>query len=246
MSRFLIYGHDSLGGTFPQQVHEMVYKTKVGGRYKTPNASPLQFATCLASMKSINIGQHFHTVCSHVLHDTHRKPPIVATVLTASTTLALAKPVDGVRRIIQRDTVLANQTLADWLADTALPLFFPNHTGWDTHYDRFFSPNLTASFGINSYNYTTLKAFFNATQNALAAQFEFYAVEVDTRVGLAAPDGVGGQVLLAGKEYGVLQGTGEEVVGTNGIYSVIEEVDGQRLITEVRPRCDAHKDRISS
>ncbi|VDB95362.1 unnamed protein product [Peniophora sp. CBMAI 1063] len=156
---------------------------------------------------------------------------VVAIVLVASTTPVLAKPVD---RIVQQDTALANQTLADWLADTALPLFFPNHTGWDTHYDQFFSPNLTASFGINSYNYTTLKAFFNATQNALAAQFEFYAVEVDTRVGLAAPDGVGGQVLLAGKEYGVLQGTGEEVVGTNGIYSVIEEVDGQRLITEWR------------
>ena len=41
--------------------------------------------------------------------------------------------------------------------------------------------------------------------------------------------------MITGKEYGVLRSTREEVVGTNGVYSVIEEVDGQRLITEVCP-----------
>ncbi|KZV71143.1 hypothetical protein PENSPDRAFT_578233 [Peniophora sp. CONT] len=159
----------------------------------------------------------------------------VATVLAAGTTLVWANPIEGTTTFATRDTaILANETLADWLADTALPLFFPNHTGWDTYYDQFFSPDLTATFGINSYNYTTLKEYFFGTQEALASQFEFYAVEIDSRVALASPDGVGGQVLLTGKQYGVLRSSGEEVVGTDGVYSVIKEVNGQRLITEWR------------
>ncbi|VDB95361.1 unnamed protein product [Peniophora sp. CBMAI 1063] len=170
----------------------------------------------------------------------------VASILAAGATTAWATPVDGATALLNRDTTLANQTLADWVADTALPLFFPNHTGWDTYYDQFFSPDLTATFGINSYNFTTLKAYWTATQSALASQFEFFAVEITNRVALAAPGGVGGQVLLTGMEYGVLRSTGEEVVGTNGAYGVIEEVDGQRLITEWHDFTNAGTDGTAS
>ncbi|MCJ1388684.1 hypothetical protein MMC18_001533 [Xylographa bjoerkii] len=158
----------------------------------------------------------------------------------------LPPSIDDASVLTQTTPTPAEAALQQWF-DTAVystapsPLnptsFFPNDTTWPPHFDAAFARTASCSFNQPHHSAAALKAVYYTIDAFVTAAYSDFVLQLTGVTAVPNADATSGLVVATGLELGPASRGGESAAAY-GVFAVVSEMDGLRLIAEWRESLD--------